>query len=450
MVPLGPTTLGLCTDLYELRMAASYLRREMTAPATFSLFVRKLPPDRGFLVAAGLEFCLRLLEGYSLTGEDLDYLHEELGFTTGDVAELATLRFTGDVRAVPEGTIVFANEPILEVTAPLPEAQLVETLLLNQVTFATAVATKAARCRIAAPRATLVDFAARRTHGIEAALTVARSSALAGFDATSFVEAARAFGLTAVGTMAHSYVQAFAGEAEAFAAFAADFPDRSVFLVDTYGTTAGIRHAIEVATALHMPPDGFGVRLDSGDLADEAVLARTLLDAAGYSGARIMASGGLDEHSIAELVRRRAPIDSYGVGTRLGVSWDAPSFDSAYKLVAVGDRPVMKLSAGKVTAPGAKQVYRSWDPMRDVIALADEPPPPGLEPLLRPAMLAGRSTTAESLATMRERVRHGLAGLPHETTALHAPRSIPVTWSDELTALTDRLSAQLTAEAQSL
>ncbi|MGN6576548.1 MAG: nicotinate phosphoribosyltransferase [Nocardioides sp.] len=347
---------GLCTDLYELRMAASYLRREMTAPATFSLFVRKLPPDRGFLVAAGLESCLRLLEDYSLTGDDLDYLHDELGFTTGDLAELASIRFTGDVRAVPEGTIVFAGEPILEVTAPLPEAQLVETLLLNQVTFATAIASKAARCRLAAPHATLVDFAARRTHGIEAALVVARSSAIAGFDATSYVEAARTFGLSAVGTMAHSYVQAFPSEVEAFAAFAEDFPDRSVFLVYTFDTSAGVRHAIEVATDLCLPADGFGIRLDSGDLGEQAVLARGMLDAAGYAGARIMASGGLDDHSIAGLVGQGAPIDTFGIGTKMGVSWDAPSFDSAYKLVAVGDRPVMKLSAGKVTAPGAKQV----------------------------------------------------------------------------------------------
>jgi nicotinate phosphoribosyltransferase len=443
----APDDLGLCTDLYELRMAASYLRREMTGPATFSLFVRRLPPDRGFLVAAGLESCLRLLEDYSLSAEDLDYLHSALGFTTGDLAALATITFTGDVRAVPEGRVVFADEPILEVTAPLPEAQLVETLLLNQVTFATSIASKAARCRLAAPAATLVDFAARRTHGLEAALTVARSSVLAGFDATSYVEAARALGVPAVGTMAHSYVQAFPSEIEAFAAFAEDFPDLSVFLVDTYDTTEGIRLSIEVADKLGMPPD-FGLRLDSGDLGSQAVTARSMLDAAGYAEARIMASGGLDELSIAELVQHGAPIDAYGVGTRMGVSWDAPSLDSAYKLVAIGDRPVMKLSAGKITAPGAKQVFRAWDEAHhdahDIVALAGEAAPPGFEPLLVPVMVGGRRTTpAEDLPALRERVRHDLARLPAATTALRAPSSIPVRWSADLDALTRRVSGEL-------
>lgn len=437
---------ALCTDLYELRMAASYLRRGMTAPATFSLFARRLPPDRGFLVAAGLESCLSLLEEFSVEAEDLDYLGQELAFTAGDLAALATLRFTGDVRAVPEGTVVFAGEPILEVTAPLPEAQVVETMLLNQVTFATTIASKAVRCRLAAPAAALVDFAARRTHGLEAALTVARSSVLAGFDATSYVQAAREFGLTAVGTMAHSYVQAFPSEREAFTAFAEDYPDGPVFLVDTYGTTEGIRHAIQVAAQFGMPSSGFGLRLDSGDLGELAVTARSMLDAAGYAGARIMASGGLDEYSIADLVERRAPIDAYGVGTRMGVSWDAPSLDSAYKLVAVGDRPVMKLSQGKVNAPGAKQVYRSWERATDVVALADEPAPPGFEPLLSPVMVGGRRTSAaEALSVSSDRLRRDLTRLPQQTIALRGARQIPVGSSERIAALTRELSALLAA-----
>jgi nicotinate phosphoribosyltransferase len=409
----------------------------MTSPATFSLFVRKLPSERGFLVAAGLD---------SLGAYELDFLHDELGFMSHDLTALAELHFTGDVRAVPEGSVVFANEPILEVTAPLPEAQLVETLALNQITFATAVASKAARCRQAAPEATLVDFAARRTHGLEAAATVARSSALAGFDATSYVQAAREYGLTAVGTMAHSYVQAFPTELEAFAAFAEDFPDDSVFLVDTYGTTKGIGHAIRVATDLAMSPARFGIRLDSGDVGEQARTGRAMLDAAGFSSARIMASGGLDEYSIAELVAQEAPIDGYGVGTRMGVSWDAPALDSAYKLVAVGDRPVMKLSAGKVTAPGAKQVYRSWEQMHDVVARADEPAPAGFEGLLVPVMEAGRRTAAPvDLRSASARCRRDVGRLPARTRALRDPQSVPVAWSDHLDRLTRELSARLAA-----
>jgi nicotinate phosphoribosyltransferase len=428
-------------------MAASYLRRGMTGPATFSLFVRKLPPDRGFLIASGLESCLSLLEDFALGDDDLDYLRG-LGFSADDLTSLAGLRFTGGVRAVPEGSVVFADEPILEVTASLPEAQLVETLLLNQVTFATAIASKAARCRLAAPDATLVDFAARRTHGVEAAVTVARSSALAGFDATSCVEAARLFGLTAVGTMAHSYVQAFTTEVDAFTAFAEDFPHATVFLVDTYGTIDGVRHAIQVATDRGMPPAGFGIRLDSGDLREQAVAARTMLDAAGYPGARIMASGGLDEHSIADLVAQRAPIDAYGVGTRMGVSWDAPSLDSAYKLVAVADRPVMKLSAGKITAPGAKQVYRSWDPLQDVVALADEPAPPGFVPLLVPVMVGGRRTTPrEELPAARDRVRRDLGRLPPHVTALRSPSPLQARSSEGRDRLTRLLSERLADSA---
>ena len=451
MRPTAPQRLpgGLCTDLYEIRMAASYLRRGMTAPATFSLFVRRLPRDRGFLVTAGLESCLALLSDLAFHPDDLAYLEGELGFPAEDVEALGRLSFTGDVRAVPEGTVAFAGEPLLEVTAPLPEAQLVETMLLNQVTFATTIASKAARCRLAAPDATLVDFGARRTQGLEAALTVARSSAIAGFDATSYVHAARELGLSAAGTMAHSYVQAFPSELEAFRAFAQDFPRQTVFLVDTYSTPAGISHAVQVAEELGLPPARVGVRLDSGDLSEEARTARRMLDAAGLGDAWIMASGGLDEYSIAELVAQRAPIDGYGVGTRMGVSWDAPALDSAYKLVSVDGRPVMKLSTGKVTAPGAKQVYRSWERNSDVLALADEPPPaPALEPLLQPAMRAGRPTVHDGgPAAARERLRRDLERMPPSARRLRAPTPRRVTWSRALHELTGRLSRQLALAA---
>ena len=378
---------GLLADLYELNMAASYLRRSMTGPATFSLFVRRLPACRGFLVAAGLEDCLAFLEGFSFTAEELNYLHREQGYDDEALRALSGLRFTGDVQAVPEGRVVFAGEPLLEVTAPIAEAQLAETVLLNHMTFQTNVATKAARCMLAAGGARLVDFSFRRTQGIDASLTVARTSAIAGFAATSNVEAARRYGLTAAGTMAHSFIEAFADEEQAFTAFAEDFPGKTTFLVDTYDAEQGVRAAVAVARRMGLPPP-VGVRLDSGDLAEVARLARRLLDDAGMPDARIFASGSLDEYAIADLVAAQAPIDAYGVGTKMGVCADAPYLDSAYKLVAYAGRPVMKLSPGKVTEPGAKQVYRG--PAGDVLALRDEPAPPGHEPLLVPVMRGGQ------------------------------------------------------------
>ena len=363
---------GLCTDLYELNMAASYLRRGMTGPATFSLFARHLPPDRGFLVAAGLQECLEFLEGFHFDDDELAWLHAELGFDDQAVAAFAELRFTGEVWAVPEGRVVFAGEPLLEVTAPIAEAQLVETALLNSISFHTAVASKAARCRLAAGGAELVDFAFRRTQGMDAAMAVARASAMVGFSATSNVEAARRFGLRVAGTMAHSFVEAFGDERSAFAAFARDFPDRTTFLVDTYDTLEGVRAAIEVIRELGLA-GGLGVRLDSGDLGELAVRTRRLLDEAGLPDARIVASGGLDEYAIAELVGHGAPIDIYGVGTKMGVSADAPYLDTAYKLVRYGERPVAKLSPGKPSLPGAKQVFRGRATDGDLLGLRDGP-----------------------------------------------------------------------------
>lgn len=372
---------GLRTDLYELRMAASYLRRGMTGPATFSLFVRRLPHRRGFLVAAGLAEVLAFLEGFAFADDELGYLRESVGLDEPTLATLAGLRFTGDVWAVPEGRVVFADEPLLEVTAPLAEAQLVETVVLNLVTFQTTVASKAARCRLAAGGAQVVDFAFRRTHGIDAGAGVARASAIAGFAATSHVEAARRYGLPPSGTMAHSYVEAFRDERAAFRAFATDFPTNPIFLVDTYDTPAGVRAAVDVIAELGLTGP-VGVRLDSGDLAVLARQAREILDGAGLRQARIVASGSLDEDVIAALVSRGAPIDAYGVGTRMGVSYDAPSLDSAYKLVEYAGRPVLKQSPGKATLPGPKQVFR--DPTgagADIVGLRDEPPPAGREPL---------------------------------------------------------------------
>src|SRR5467141_942416 len=300
-------------------MAASYLRRDMTATATFSLFVRSMPEMRGFLVAAGIESCLDRLRDFRFEEDDIHYLKETQGYEPRDLEAFRRLRFTGDVWAIPEGRIALAGEPILEVTGPLPEAQLVETLFLNQVTFETTIASKAARCVIAAQGRDVVDFSFRRTQGIEAGIDVARLSSMVGFVATSNVEAARRFGLVAAGTMAHSYIEAFGDEAAAFRAFAQDFPGRATFLVDTYDSITGIKRAIAVIKELGLE-GRLGIRIDSGDLVALSRRGRRLLDRAGLRAVRVFVSGGLDETSIDQLVRDGAAIDAFGVGTRMGVS----------------------------------------------------------------------------------------------------------------------------------
>lgn len=430
---------ALATDLYELTMAASYLRRGMDAPATFSLFVRRLPPGRGFLVAAGLEDCLAHLSSFAFTDDELAWLRT-IGLTGEDVANLGRLRFTGDVHAVPEGRVVLPGEPLLEVTAPLPEAQLVETALVNAVTYQTAVATTATRCRLAAGDIALVDFALRRTHGIEAGMAVARASAIAGFTGTSNVAAARRFGLVPSGTMAHSYVEAFPDEEAAFRAFAEDFPDRPTFLVDTYDTRRGVDAAIAVIRSMGLA-ERAAIRIDSGDLVALSTAARDRLDAAGLPAVRIVVSGGLDEHDLAHLRRSGAPVDAAGVGTHMGVSADAPSLDSAYKLVVVGDRPVAKQSPGKATLPGAKQVWRRFDAASDVLATRDEPPPEGAEPLLVPVMRRGRRLAGpDTLADARRRLAADLAWLPPAALRLRAPVAPAVVVSPSLARLARLMS----------
>ena len=410
---------ALLTDLYELNMAASYLRRGMTGPATFSLFIRNLPEHWGFLVSCGLRRCLEFLERLAFTDEDLEYLAREHGYWDDTLRAFEDLRFTGDVWAIPEGRVVFPHEPLLEVTAPLPEAQLVETYLLNQITYMTAVASKGARCRLAAGDADLVDFSFRRVHGAEASLGVAWATAIVGFSATSNVEAARRYGLRATGTMAHSYIEAFASEPEAFRAFAEDFPDRVVLLVDTYDTARGVENAIEVGREMAARGEHLvGIRLDSGDLAALAKEARRALDAAGMEHVRIVASGGLDEDAIAELVAAGAPIDIYGVGTKVGVAADSPYLDTVYKLVEYEGRPVAKLSTGKATLPGRKQVWRRPD-AEDVIGLRDETHTG--EPLLEQVMAGGRPTREDGLAEARERFRRDLDALREDRRRLDHP-----------------------------
>jgi nicotinate phosphoribosyltransferase len=425
---------ALLTDLYELNMAASYLRRNMDQEATFSLFVRRLPPGRGFLVAAGLAPCLEFLEGFRFEQDELDYLGSHLGFDETTLAAFRDLRFTGDVWAVPEGRIVFANEPLLEITAPIAVAQLVETYLLNVITFQTTIASKAARCRIAADGRDLVDFSFRRTQGTDAAMAVARATAIVGFAATSNVEAARRYDLAVAGTMAHSYIESFPTEKDAFVAFATDFPTRTTFLVDTYDTLNGVRTAAEVIREVGLS-DHLGIRLDSGDLDLLSRQARAILDSEGMSHVRIFASGGLDECDVDRLVGAGAPIDAFGVGTRVGVSADAPYVDSVYKLVEYDGRPVLKLSAAKATAPGRKQVCRG--PEGDVVALRDEPVPEGAEPLLVPVMRVGRRTGPHrTLESARRLFQTDLERLPEAAKHLTDPQAPRARFSQALDELT--------------
>ena len=436
---------ALLTDLYELNMTASYLRRGMTGTATFSLFVRSLPAARGFLVAAGVESCLDRLQDFRFEEDDIRYLRDTLRYEPRELEAFRRLRFTGDIWAIPEGRIALAGEPILEVTAPLPEAQLIETMFLNLITFETTIASKAARCVVAAGGIDVIDFSFRRTQGIEAGIDVARLSAMVGFISTSNVEAARRHGLVAAGTMAHSYIEAFPTEVDAFRAYTEDFPGRVTFLVDTYDTITGVKHAI--ATIKELGPTGrLGIRIDSGDLVALSKQARKMLDQAGLAHVRIVASGGLDEFSIDRLVRDGAKIDAFGVGTRMGVSADHPYLDTAYKLVCYEDRPVMKLSRGKVTAPGRKQVFRRPRPFGDLVGLYDEQAPRGYERLLEPVMIKGaRSAPRAPISEAKARFAADLARLPAAAKDIPSPRPPVMRQTPALRAMTSDTRERLVA-----
>lgn len=439
--------LILVTDLYELTMAQAYWAHGMTGLATFSLFVRELPPERGFLVAAGLEDVLRFLEGFRFSPEALAYLESTGIFSRAFLEALADLRFTGDVWAVPEGTLVFANEPILEITAPILQAQIAETYVINQIHLQTMIATKAARCVAAARGRALVDFALRRTHGVDAGLKVARCTYLVGFQATSNVLAGRRYGIPITGTMAHSFIMAFEEEEEAFRAFAETFPERAIFLIDTYDTLEGARKAARVAQEMARKGQRLlGVRLDSGDLLALSREVRRILDEAGLREVRILASGGLDEYRIAALLEAGAPIDAFGVGTRMGVSEDAPWLDMAYKLVAYEGRPALKRSPGKASLPGPKQVFRFYadngQMQEDVLALREETVPGGT-PLLEKVMEGGRLLRPHPpLAVLRERFQEEFRRLPERYKALRNAPRYPVRLSPALASLTNALTAR--------
>lgn len=432
----------LVADLYELTMAAAYHRQEMLAPATFSLFIRRLPPERGFLVAAGVDEALDRLVTWRIEEQDVAWLSDRLRMPADDFAPLVGTGFTGDAWAVPDGTVVLAGEPVLEVTAPLPEAQIVESTVLNAVTYQTAIATKAVRCRLAAAGRPVIDFSLRRDHGVEAAVAAARATAIAGFAATSNLAAASRHQLKGTGTMAHSFVQAFESEHAAFEAFAETFPESPTFLVDTYDTAGGVRTAIAVITSRGLQ-DRAAIRLDSGDLAAEATAARDLLDAAGLSKVRIVVSGGVDEYLIDDMVRSGAPIDVFAAGTRVGVVDDAPVLDSAYKLVEYAGQPITKLSPGKGYPPGRKQVWRrARGP--DVIGRREEGDPVGTRPLLHHVVLNGRRLRpSASLEEARQQVSMDLGWLAPGPDEIRRPVPRAPVISDPLQHLHDALRSRL-------
>ena len=436
---------GLLVDLYELTMGESYVAEGIAErQATFSLFFRTLPAGWGYALASGLEEALRYLEELRFRDDDVAFLRETGRFTEPFLEQLGDFRFSGAVRALPEGTPVFPQEPLLEVTGRLLETQLVETMLLNIVHLHTLVASKASRSVDAAGGRTLVDFSLRRTHGGEAGLAVARASYLAGFDATSNVLGGRAYRIPVAGTMAHSYVESFADETAAFRAYARTFPDDAILLVDTYDTVEGVRRAVEVGRELAERGHRLaGVRLDSGDVASLSVSAREILDEAGFTEAVVFASGAIDEYEIARLLAAGAQVDGFGVGTKMGVSADAPFLDVAYKLVEIDGRPVLKLSTGKASLPGRKQVWRVREGsriVRDVLAL--EGAELEGEPLLREVMHDGRVTRGEPLEAMRERARRERDSLPDSARSL-VGEPLEVRLDFELEALRDRLAAEL-------
>jgi len=435
----------LLTDLYEFTMAAALVADGRgDATATFSLFVRSLPPSRGYLVAAGLQNAVCFLRKWAFDDEALARLRRVAPFDPAFLDWLSEVRFTGRVRAVPEGRLVFANEPLIEIDAPFAAAQLLETILLNLFTFPTAVATKAARCREAAGGRTLVDFALRRAHGADAGMHVARAAAITGFAATSNVAAADRFGLPASGTMAHSFVTAAAGgapagELDAFRSFARHYRGDPVLLVDAWDTAGGIDHAITVARELAGRGRRLaGIRLDSGDVVALARLARERLDAAGLEDVAVFASGGLDEFEIARILAAGAPIDGFGVGTNFATSADAPTLETVYKLVAVDGRPMAKRSTGKATLPGAKQVWRRPGFGGDVLALCDEAnPAPGAEPLLEKVDLDAEPGDATAVSQARDRFEAEWSQLPPQYRDLTNPTRYEIEVSSRLQALAD-------------
>ena len=433
----------LLTDLYQLTMLQGYYDQNMEETAVFEFFVRKLPACRNFCLSAGLEQTLEFLENLHFTQEDLTWLASQDRFTNEFLDYLAGLSFQGDVHAMPEGTIFFPNEPILRITAPLPQAQLVETRIINIMHFQTMIASKAVRMTLAAPGKLLVDFGLRRAHGAEAGLLAARASYLAGFTGTSTVMAGPEFDIPIYGTMAHSFVQAHVNEMEAFMHFAEAQPKNTVLLLDTYDTEAAAEKVVVLAPKLKEKGISIkAIRLDSGDLAEHARKVRRILDAAGLTEVSIFSSSSLDEHALRNFTEANAPIDGFGIGTRMDTSSDAPYLDCAYKLEEYAGIARRKRSEGKATWPGRKQVYRYYDDngIMSYDFLTVENDKQEGKSLIKQYMQKGkRLEQSPPLSLIRDYVKAELATLPDSLKKLDKQEQYPVRISRALQELTDKV-----------
>jgi nicotinate phosphoribosyltransferase len=440
---MNPSTSALLTDLYQLTMVQAYLKEGMEEQAVFEFFVRKLPAHRNFFLAAGLEQALQFLSQLQVTGDEIAWLDRMGRFEPAFLRYMESLRFTGDVDAMPEGTLFFPNEPILRIVAPLPQAQLVETRLMNLLNFQTMIASKAARSVLVAGGKPIIDFGLRRAHGAEAGLLAARASFIAGFAGTATVLAGMQYGIPIYGTMAHSFIQAHKDEMAAFEHFAQAQPGNVLLLIDTYDTEAAAKKVVALASPLKARGITIqGVRLDSGDLADHARKVRRILDEGGLQQAQILASGNLDEYRLQALVASEAPIDSFAVGTAMTTSADAPSLDCAYKLQEYAGRPCRKRSEGKATWPGRKQVYRHRTSVGqlayDVVTTTDDVQDG--EPLLQPVMKAGRRLApSPGLTEIRHQVAAQLGQLPAQLRQLEPEAPYEVRISPRLRALAERV-----------
>lgn len=436
---MTPAASPLLTDLYELNMVQAYLDRGEDKEAVFEFFVRRLPARRGFLLAAGLEDALDYLETLAFPPHEIDWLRRSGRFRDNLLDYLSGFRFTGDVHAIPEGSVCFPNEPLIRITAPLPQAQLVETRLINILHFQTLIASKAARMVLAAPAKILSDFGLRTAHGAEAGLYSARASYIAGFAGAANVLAGERYGVPVVGTMAHSYVQVHDDETQAFENFARARPEGVILLIDTYDTEAGAGKVVELAPRLRA--DGIairGVRIDSGDLIEGARKVRGILDAGGLKDVIILVSGGINEDVLQGMMAAKAPIDGFGIGVNLAASVDVPALDCAYKLQDYAGRPRRKRSEGKATWPGRKQVWRSYDTQGRMLGdiLSVEGDTHKGEPLIVPVMRGGkRIAPTPTIADMRARAANDLARLPKPLACLEAGAEYPVQVSEALIAL---------------
>lgn len=443
---------ALLLDLYELTMAQSYLSYKRNAFATFDLFVRELPRNRAYLVACGLEDVLNYIRDLRFSREDLEYLKRQKIFSADFLNYLMRFRFRGDIWAMPEGTVFFANEPIIRVTASIIEAQLIESFLLNTINLQTMIASKASRVVLSAKGRGVYDFSLRRTHGSDAGIKVARASFLAGCSGTSCVLAGKLYKIPITGTMAHSYVMSFKHELDSFLAYSNTFPVRTTLLVDTYDTKKGIENAIRTGLYLKAQKHRLqGIRLDSGDIAALSKLARKMLDKAALNYVKIFASGNLDEFRLKELLAKGAQVDNFGVGTNMGTSIDAPALDVIYKISEVTDEngnflPTMKLSKAKVTYPGRKQVFRIRDKksrfIKDILGLEKEKI--RAEPLLIKVVQKGRIIyRLPSLDKLRISVKNNLAKFPEAMRDVRSRYEYPVIISPQLKKLRRTLTSQL-------